>query len=151
MEYLNDFLQNNNYASYIILVIFAFCLMVILCLIKQLINRTLTITDSEGKKKRLTQYKTSYKNNQLKSTYYLSEGHKDFKETFYYKSGELNKEQNWNNGLLEGVSKTFYKSGELYILANYKNGKLDDDYTVYSKSGKVIERYTYSNGELING
>lgn len=150
MEYLKDLIQHSNAVSFIIPIIFAFCLIVILYLVR-LAKGTLTLTDNDGKKKRLTQHKTSYKNNQLKSTYYLFNGHKDYKETFYYKSGKLNKKQNWNNGLLEGISKTYYKSGELYISANYKNGKLDGDYTVYSKCGKVIDKYTYSNGELING
>ena len=105
----------------------------------RLAKRTLTLTDSDDKKESLTQQKTTYKNNQLKSIYYLFNGIKNEKETFYYKSGKLNKEQNWCNSLLEGISKTYYKSCELYILANYKNGKLDGDYIVYS------------NGELING
>lgn len=144
MENFINIIQNNNQIVVLFMIFLILCIIaLILFIYKKNFSQNITIIkndDSENIK--LVEHKATYKNGVLKNKYYLSKGKKHYKETFYYKSRELNKEQYWGNGILEG---------ELYILSNYKNGKLNGSYIVYSKNGNIAKSYTYNDGVIING
>ena len=150
MEEVFNIAQNNLVALALILFILFVIALFIFIYKKNFSKNIIIIKDDNGKNIRLEEFATTYKNGSLKSKYYLFKKKKHYKEFFYFKSGEINKIQNWQNGSLEGESKTYYKSGELYILSNYKDGKLDGEYIVYGKDGSVIHKYKYNHGELIN-
>ena len=63
-------------------------------------------------------------------------GRKCFKETFYYKTGELNKTKYWLMGLLLS-SVTYYRDGNIYVIEKYRKGKLSE-VKVFDASGKMI-------------
>lgn len=151
MELFSYFLQN-NIILILLLILFVLCVIaLVIFAVKKDFSKNITIIkDNNGKDIKLKEYITTYKNGDLKSKYYLFKNNKHYKESFYFKSGEINKTQTWNNGILNGESKTYYKTGELYILSNFKNGKLDGNYIVYNKSGSIIQQYKYNLGVMVN-
>jgi antitoxin component YwqK of YwqJK toxin-antitoxin module len=68
-----------------------------------------------------------------------------------YKFGRPLKEYNYNNGILEGVSKEYNDRGKLIKETAYKNGKLNGIIKQYDEDGNVILEYEYKNGEKISG
>ena len=40
----------------------------------------------------------------------------------YFKSGELKRKTNYENGKREGISEEYYKNGNILSKSNYKNG-----------------------------
>ena len=68
-------------------------------------------------------------------------GRKCFKETFYYKTGELNKTKYWLMGILLSAV-TYYKDGNIYTVERYSKGKLSK-VKVYDMSGKIISEEKY--------
>lgn len=149
-EILNNIQNNIVVALPLVLFILGIIVLTIFIYTKKYSKNIIIIKDNNGKVIKLKEFITTYKNGILKSKYYLFKKKRHYKEYFYFKSGELNKIQTWQNGILDGESKTYYKSGELYILSNYRNGKLDGEYIVYGKDGSIIQKYKYNFGELIN-
>lgn len=68
-------------------------------------------------------------------------GRKCFKETFYYKTGELNKTKYWLMGILLSAV-TYNKDGNIYTVERYSKGKLSK-VKVYDMSGKIISEEKY--------
>jgi antitoxin component YwqK of YwqJK toxin-antitoxin module len=68
---------------------------------------------------------------------------------FYNTDGKtILSEENYENGLLYGVSKIFFKSGELAEVLHYKSGKLEGNAKRFSDEGVLLEELNYSNGKL---
>jgi antitoxin component YwqK of YwqJK toxin-antitoxin module len=68
---------------------------------------------------------------------------------FYHVDGKtILSEENYENGLLNGESKTFFKSGQLTEILHYKSGKLEGNAKRYSDEGVLLEELNYSNGQL---
>jgi antitoxin component YwqK of YwqJK toxin-antitoxin module len=61
-------------------------------------------------------------------------------------SGSLVYEENYENGLLEKISKYYYQSGKLKCQVSYKEGTLDGVYTKFYETGKKDCEYEYSKG-----
>lgn len=55
-------------------------------------------------------------------------------------------EENYENGLLNGVSKTFYKNGNITEILHYKNGKLEGITQRFSNEGILLEEISFKNG-----
>ena len=68
---------------------------------------------------------------------------------YYHPDGKtLLSEENYENGLLNGESKTYFVSGQLTEISHYKDGKLDGNTKQYSKEGILLEELNYKNGKL---
>ena len=68
---------------------------------------------------------------------------------FYHKDGTtIISEENYENGALNGVSKTFYKSGTATEILNYKNGKLHGRVQRFADNGILIDDLNYVDGKL---
>ena len=80
--------------------------------------------------------------------YYEIEKQKPFtgKSREYYKSGQLQEEGTFKNGILEGPYKKYYTNGKLYSKVTYKNNKLDGLLKRYYMEGQLWEEETYENG-----
>lgn len=63
----------------------------------------------------------------------------------YYDKGAMILQENYSNGVLEGVSKVFHTNGQVVEAKSYKKGKLDGSFLRYSKYGKVLSEETYVN------
>lgn len=71
----------------------------------------------------------------------------DFKT--YYKNGQLELLENYENGQLNGTRKIWYPNGQMMTIANYKNGELNGKCLDYFENGQIeAERY-YSHGKQI--
>jgi antitoxin component YwqK of YwqJK toxin-antitoxin module len=57
-------------------------------------------------------------------------------------------EENYENGALNGISKTFFPNGKLAEVKNYKNGKLEGGLKRYADNGNLLDDLSYSNGKL---
>ena len=57
-------------------------------------------------------------------------------------------EENYENGSLNGLSKTFYPNGKLTEVKIYKNGKLEGNLKRYADNGILIDDLNYSEGKL---
>jgi len=77
-------------------------------------------------------------------------GKNRFGQWFYYHSnGEIViSEENYENGLLNGESKTFYRSGVITEILQYKNGKLHGEIKRFADNGVLIDDLNYNNGKL---
>jgi antitoxin component YwqK of YwqJK toxin-antitoxin module len=68
---------------------------------------------------------------------------------FYNTDGKtIVSEENYTQGLLNGVSKTYYKSGKVTEILNYENGKLHGNIKRYSDEGVLLDDLNYKNGKL---
>ncbi|SNR75297.1 Antitoxin component YwqK of the YwqJK toxin-antitoxin module [Lutibacter agarilyticus] len=57
-------------------------------------------------------------------------------------------EENYENGVLNGISKTFYKSGIPTEILHYKNGKLHGKVERFADNGVLIDDLSYVDGKL---
>lgn len=57
-------------------------------------------------------------------------------------------EENYDNGILEGVSKTYYLTGKITEISHYKNGKLHGNLKRYADNGILLDDLNYENGKL---
>ncbi len=73
---------------------------------------------------------------------------------WYYRHNVLALEQNFKNGVLDGVYREYYRNGNLMIAGQYKNGVYDGDFTMYSRDSswklsltaeKVIDKEVDAN------
>lgn len=92
-----------------------------------------------GLKKRKEYYVTDAE--KIKSVSLRIWGKKCFKETFYYKTGELNKTKYWLMGLLLSAV-TYYKDGNIYMVEKYRKGKLSE-VKIFDTSGEMINNEKY--------
>lgn len=83
-----------------------------------------------------------------------SNGHMDIKKRvgkwwYYHKDGEtIMSEENYEDGELNGESKTFYESGEITEILYYSKGKLHGNAKRYDIKGALVSDLTYKNGIL---
>lgn len=75
---------------------------------------------------------------------------KNSKKTYYFESGELLSEIEYNSeGQKDGLLKEYYKTGELKTIESYKNGKLIDTTFGYDKTGTLtVKRYSINGLEM---
>lgn len=86
-------------------------------------------------------YEDLYVNGQLK------------KRTIFYKSGNLQCENNYNSkGRLTGIYKAYYDgaNSQLHIESQYSNGRLHGPHNVYNQDGHLIQSIMYVNGQQKN-
>jgi antitoxin component YwqK of YwqJK toxin-antitoxin module len=68
---------------------------------------------------------------------------------FYQKDGTtILSEEKYENGALNGISKTFYTSGKPTEILNYKNGKLHGKVQRFADNGVLIDDLNYVDGKL---
>ncbi|MFD1292719.1 toxin-antitoxin system YwqK family antitoxin [Lutibacter holmesii] len=68
---------------------------------------------------------------------------------YYHKDGvTILSEENYENGVLNGVSKTFYKTGKPTEILYYKNGKLHGNMQRFADNGVLIDDVNYVDGKL---
>lgn len=68
---------------------------------------------------------------------------------FYHKDGRtILSEENYENGVLSGLSKTYYKTGTLTEVLMYKNGKLHGNIKRFADNGVLIDDVNYIDGKL---
>lgn len=95
--------------------------------------------------------KQYYDNKKLRHKVSLDKmGKSNGTEKFYYRTGQLNKEQTRINNELQGISKIYYPTGELYITSNYIDNQLNGDYMIFDKKGNLIKHEIYENGLSVN-
>lgn len=66
----------------------------------------------------------------------------------FYKSGELEFEQPWENNAINGVIKAYYRSGKLRSETPCKNGIDNGVQKQYYESGEIKSETTYNNGAI---
>jgi antitoxin component YwqK of YwqJK toxin-antitoxin module len=62
--------------------------------------------------------------------------------------GYLSGEQEYQDDILSGFTKTYYENGQLSSLGKNKNGSLNGKYTKYFETGKIQSVVNYKNGYL---
>jgi antitoxin component YwqK of YwqJK toxin-antitoxin module len=70
------------------------------------------------------------------------------KWVYYQNEGKIISEENYSNGVLNGISKTYYKSGKITEILNYKNGKLNGSIKRFADNGVLLDDINYVNGKL---
>lgn len=71
------------------------------------------------------------------------------KWTYYNTDGKtIVSEENYENGLLNGIATTFFSAGKKAQTAMYKNGELHGNLLRYSSEGIVLDDLHYENGKL---
>lgn len=69
--------------------------------------------------------------------------------TTYYKSGKITETKNFNKGVLEGSFKRFSYEGVLLDDLFYKNGKLNGEANYYDINGNLVRSGVYENDEKV--
>jgi antitoxin component YwqK of YwqJK toxin-antitoxin module len=68
---------------------------------------------------------------------------------YYYPDGKtLMIEENYVNGVLDGVFKSYYKTGKITEILNYKAGKLNGNTKRFADNGVLLDDLNYKNGKL---
>ena len=68
---------------------------------------------------------------------------------FYHKEGKtIISEENYINGLLDGVSRTYYKDGKITEILFYKEGMLNGNIQRFSDEGVLLDDLNYTKGKL---
>lgn len=68
---------------------------------------------------------------------------------YYHKDGKtLLSEENYENGRLNGISKTYYKTGTPTEILQYKNGELHGNIKRFADNGILIDDVNYIDGKL---
>jgi len=68
---------------------------------------------------------------------------------YYHSNGKsILSEENYKNGVLNGISKTYYLNGKITEFSHYKNGKLDGNLKRYADNGILLDNLNYKNGKL---
>ena len=68
---------------------------------------------------------------------------------YYYPDGKtLMIEENYKNGVLDGIYKSYYKTGKITEILNYKAGKLDGSAKRFADNGILLDDLNYNNGKL---
>ncbi|MEM6966175.1 MAG: hypothetical protein AAF573_15530 [Bacteroidota bacterium] len=91
------------------------------------------------------------KNNRVEAYGYYANDVKDGKWVTYNFS-RREKEEEYRNGKLHGISRTFYKTGkdgQIKEELEYKDGVQDGIYRYYLEDGSISLDYVYKNGEVI--
>jgi len=71
------------------------------------------------------------------------------KWVFYHKDGKaIISEENYVNGVLQGLSKTYYKTGKTTEILFYKEGKLSGNIKRFSDEGILLDDLNYQDGKL---
>jgi len=71
------------------------------------------------------------------------------KWTYYNTDGKtIVSEENFKNGLLNGIATTYFSEGKKAETATYKNGELHGNLLRYSSEGILLDDLTYENGKL---
>ncbi|MFK5959346.1 MAG: toxin-antitoxin system YwqK family antitoxin [Lutibacter sp.] len=68
---------------------------------------------------------------------------------YYHPNGTaILAEENYENGILNGESKTFYVTGKITESSHYKNGKLHGNLKRYADNGVLLDDLNYENDKL---
>lgn len=73
------------------------------------------------------------------------------KKRYYYKSGAISQEINYEKEEASGINNLYYENGKLKYTGAYKNGRMDGERTCYNDSGKpVTGNYVsyFENGKI---
>lgn len=71
------------------------------------------------------------------------------KWTYYNTDGKtIVSEENYEKGLLNGISTTYFAPGKIAETANYKNDELHGNVLRYSSEGVLLDDLHYQNGKL---
>lgn len=65
----------------------------------------------------------------------------------FYKSGDLNRIEEYSMGVLSGKSISFFDNGRPSIICFYSNGKKDSVELEFTKKGKIVKEISYKNGK----
>lgn len=85
----------------------------------------------------------------LKSTGEMNGKVRIGKWIYYHIDGKsILAEENYENGVLNGSSKTFYNTGKITEEMFYENGKLQGNLKRYSDEGVLLDDLNYLNGKL---
>ena len=67
-----------------------------------------------------------------------------------YDNGQLQTEQSYTNGVLNGAWKEWYKDGKIWSEGNYKEGKEHGLEKWWHQNGELKFKGDYNNGELVS-
>lgn len=96
-------------------------------------------------------YRSWYKNGQLKSQTSYINGSENTKNNSWYESGKLESEENFVSGKQEGKSYNWYENGQLKSECNYSNGQYDGEIITYWPNGQIKRKDQYLKGKYENG
>ncbi len=88
-----------------------------------------------------------YGNNDIKITDGSFDGkllHGEYKS--FYRNMNLKEQGNFNNGLKDGVWKSWYDDGKIHELTNYKKGKEQGVHDSYDEQGNITCKTNFKNG-----
>ncbi len=57
--------------------------------------------------------------------------------TYYFKSGKIKAEGNYENGQMDGEWKFYRETGQLWQVGNFKNGKKNGSWVRYDKNDQI--------------
>ena len=78
----------------------------------------------------------------------MNEKNRIGKWLYYYPEGKsLMVEENYINGLLDGVFKSYYKNGKITEILNYKSGLLHGNSKRYADNGTLLDDLNYKEGK----
>jgi TonB family protein len=96
-------------------------------------------------------FRSWYKNGQLKSQTSDNNGIGNTKNNSWYESGKMESEENFISGKQEGKSYKWFENGQLKSECNYLNGQYNGEIITYWQNGLIKRKDQYLKGKFENG
>jgi len=84
--------------------------------------------------------KERYDDGKLKVTEYykkVGDNQELVRKRKYYENGQIDYEENYKDGKLDGKLTGYYENGQIRGEGNYKDGEQDGKYTFYHENGQI--------------
>ena len=105
---------------------------------------------SYGCGQQLTEVVKTYKNGNIKSISYhkkIDNKIKMIKREFYFRDGQIEMLENFEDRLKAGVHKEWNKNGQITVQGKFKNGQKEGQWTYWNDMGQKAYEGKYKNGE----
>jgi len=65
----------------------------------------------------------------------------------YYENRQIEEEENYKDGVMEGIWTSYYENGQISYEGNFKDWKKEGEHNSYWENGQILEEYNFKDGE----
>jgi antitoxin component YwqK of YwqJK toxin-antitoxin module len=101
-------------------------------------------------KEKLEERKFWHENGQLQSQEFYRAGKLEGESKWWYENGQLASRGFFQNGKLKGESKWWYENGQIWSQVFHRDGKLEGEFKSWYKNGQPESQAFYRDGKIID-
>ncbi len=97
--------------------------------------------------KKIGKWEFFYKTGELKAEGNYDKNRRIGHWKFYYKDGKVEQEGDYKKGRISGEWKWYYHNGNVWRIEHYLNGKEEGDFVEYNLNGQIVSKGKYFDGK----